>query len=102
MPRRGTISTSQLSLSDVPSLEAAWGELSKFALTFDEGEIEYFNKDIHSLDHAWSTFSVTELRAFLFMLQRRQAHWGGPPDEVTLQGMRDIVREMRQKMSGSI
>ena len=94
-----TISNDDLKLDDVPHENADWSNIARFALTFNGYKHHgSFDKcaEIANNHHAdtW-----TELRTCLFFEQRRWPHFGETPDEDTVQYIRELVQNIRQKIA---
>jgi hypothetical protein len=92
------IPTSNLELSDVPDEPALWQTIGTFALTFDPAE-----KDPYYLAQDSTTLSVSsslvDLRAHLFLGQRRWNHFGRKPDAAAMSEIMRIVSLIRTKLS---
>lgn len=96
-----TISTEKLELKDLPTREARWKNMAAFALTFDPGEIGEYGQEGADLNNASSKSTLSELRAHLYIEQRRWNHFGQEPDESTMKKLRNIIGIIRQKLGDS-
>lgn len=96
-----TIPTASLRLEDVPTVNSKWEAMSAFALTFDLLEAAYYGEKLADLGNASSDSSLAELRAHLFVEQRRWNHFGEEPDEISMKRLRDIVDLIRQKLDAT-
>jgi len=94
--------TENLKISDLPSVDASWDQLSEFALNFDpvlEIGKWTWSKDLLRFSNS---SSVKELRAYLYFMQRV---WHDGPHEVTessLDEMRSAVLLIRSKLSKEV
>ena len=97
------ISSDQLKIEDIPRSRADWSEFSAFALRFDPkvlGRIGY-GKQVADLNNATKDSSINELRAHLFIEQRRWNHFGRDPDYRTTMRLREILDLIREKLKSA-
>ncbi len=92
------IANSDLRESDVPPLQADWGAIQKFALTFDGyrhwGSFERCAEIANRREHD----TLTKLRTCLFFEQRRWRHFGEEPDAEALAYIHEIIESIREKL----
>jgi hypothetical protein len=103
----GGIASSDLSEGDVPSPDAGWREIGKYALSFDGYEAwgsfekcaEVANRllDAYLSDGALPD-SLDELRTCLFFEQRRWRHYGYDPDEEAMRYIGALLDGIREKV----
>ena len=97
------ISSDQLKIEDIPRSRADWSEFSAFALRFDPmvlGRIGY-GKQVADLTNATRDSSIDQLRAHLFIEQRRWHHFGRDPDYRTTMRLREILDLIREKLKSA-
>jgi hypothetical protein len=99
MPK--TIPTSALKLEHVPQEMATWRDISVFALSFDPHEMGTYGAKVGDLKNSGPDSSLMELRAHLYVEQRRWHHFGEIPDKITMQQIRKIIKWIRNKAEGS-
>ena len=92
------ISTESLKLGDVPTPESKWAKLAAFALTFDPHEMGDYGKKASDPNNISQNSLVVELRAHLYVEQRRWNHFGQEPDKVAMARLREIVTLVRKKL----
>lgn len=92
------IQTGELKISDLPPINASWQQIASFALTFDPKEIGYYGEDAAQLSNAKSTSGLAELRAHLYVEQRRWNHFGKEPDSGTLEQLRNVLEWLRARL----
>lgn len=92
------IPTTSLKLNDVPAPEAKWQKLAAFALTFDPREMGDYAQIAADLNNASSNSSLAELRAHLYVEQRRWNHFGREPDRDAMNKLNEIIGFMRQRL----
>jgi hypothetical protein len=84
----------------LPSPEASWHDIQRFALTFDAyghwGSLQRCAEIANSRDHR----NLTHLRTCLFFEQRRWRHFGEAPKGTDLRYMQDLVERIREKVQG--
>jgi hypothetical protein len=93
------VPNSALRLDDLPTPEAEWPAVWRFADTFNgykhwgsfEKCAEVANAERHS--------TLTELRTCLFFECRRWHHYGDEPDEETAPYIRGLVAKVRDKVA---
>jgi hypothetical protein len=94
------IPTNNLTLPDVPEESAPWSIIGSFALTFDPAENDPYHLKDQDLTKLSAGSSLTQLRAHLFLEQRRWNHFGREPDATAMPAIRRIVALIRAKLSG--
>ena len=94
------IPTKEIRASDVPEIFTAWNEIGRFALTFDPNESDPYAIKDQSFDVMTSATDLVELRARLFLEQRRWNHFGRVPDEAAMAGVRKILALIKVKLTG--
>lgn len=96
---RKIIPSGRLRVSDVPPPGAQWHRISSFALTYDPHEMGDYGQYAGNLDRASSGSSLSELRAHLYVEQRRWNHFGRDPDDTTMKKIQEIIALIRQKLA---
>jgi len=100
--KRNIRRSENLKISDLPSVDASWNQLSEFALTFDPVlEIGKWTWSSDLLLFSNSS-NIKELRAYLYSMQRV---WHDGPHEITdssLDEMRSAVLLIRSKLSKEV
>jgi len=92
------IPTGELKSSDLPPVHATWRRLSLFALSFDPKEIGSYGERAVQLINAKRTCSLAELRAHLYVEQRRWNHFGREPDKDTLIVLHQVLEWLRASL----
>ena len=97
------ISSDKLEAKDVPRTRADWSEFSAFALRFDSMVIEKigYGEQLADLNNATRDSSIDQLRAHLFVEQRRWHHFGRDPDYRTTMKLREILDLIREKLKSA-
>lgn len=98
------IANSDLSEQDLPSANARWDNIWKFALSFNG--YKYSNKCGELANKAVAAFredkslprSLSDLRACLFFEQRRWHHFGEEPDIETMVYIHALIEVIREKV----
>jgi hypothetical protein len=93
------IPTASLKLDAVPASEVKWQKLAAFALTFDPHEMGEYRQKSADLSNASMNSSITELRAHLYVEQRRWNHLCREPDENIMKKLSEIIGLIRQKLA---
>ena len=88
-----------LTLSDIPSLDAGWDEFSEFALTFDGYNVWGSFDKCAEIANDRRHESLTDLRTCLFFEQRRWRHFGEHPDEEEMMYLRGVIEKIRSRVS---
>ena len=96
-----TIPTASIRLEDLPTVNSKWETISAFALTFDLLEAAHYGEKLADLGNASSNSSLAELRAHLYVEQRRWNHLCVNPDEVSMKRLREVVGLIRQKLDAT-
>lgn len=94
------IPTADLTLRHVPLPDAAWKVLATFALTFDPIEMNQYGQAAADVNNAGEGSSLVELRAHLYVEQRRWNHFCCEPDRIALEKLRGIVVLVRSRLAG--
>ena len=97
------IRSDQLKIEDIPRSRADWSEFSAFALRFDPtvlGRIGH-GKQVVDLNNATSDSSINQLRAHLYVEQRRWNHFCREPDYRTMMRLREILDLIREKLKST-
>lgn len=96
------IPSDELTLNDIPDQNSDLTEIYNFALTYDIDEQNPYIYDI-DFDSMTAELSITQLRAYLYMSQRRSNNYSPPITDPIHQkliaGMRKIVSILRKKLS---
>jgi len=101
------IANTDLTESDLPTSDAQWREIGRFALSFNGyehwGSFEKCAAAANRWRHAYRAEgslpdSLTELRTCLFFEQRRWRHYGLDPDEEAMSYIQAIVDRIREKV----
>ena len=108
----GEISNEDLEIGDVPAPDAGWGQIGRFALTFDGYDHWGSFDKCAEIGNRWAeTYaerqalpdSLTDLRTCLFFEQRRWRHYGWEPDEQAMRYIHALVEAIRDKvLSGGV
>jgi len=98
MNKPAIITSEALKASDLPPPMTSWQKLTQFALTFDPKEIGDYAGKSAALGNATEDCTVAELRAHLFVEQRRWNHFGRPPDQEVLQSLNQLIDWLRGKL----
>ena len=101
MPAPKIIPTQSVDIQDVPVPGDKWEKLSLFALTFDPLEMGTYGQRAADLNNASSNSSISELRAHLYVEQRRWNHFCREPDNLTMLRLRQVVGFIRQKLEST-
>jgi len=96
------IPTKSLTLSDVPDRLAPWPIIGSFALTFDPAEKNPYRLEEQKLTALSVNSNLVELRAHLFLVQRRWNHFGREPDSAAMSEIQTLVGLMREKLSEQV
>jgi len=92
------ISSKDLKIDDLPSVDAEWQEISKFALTYDHAESgESFRVSIDS-NQETNNLSISELREILYLQQRYWNYHSEEPDKESMKGIRNIILVLHEKI----
>ncbi len=97
------IATADLTLGDVPSPDAPFQEILSFASSFNGYVGITGHQEIHALGGRWdevggASMSLTELRRVLFIKFRGDYHNGGYSDSPFRPQMRQLVREITERL----
>lgn len=92
------IPTSRLRLENVPEVNAEWSEMAAFALTYDPAEMGGYGGQAADLKNVRQEATTAELRAHLYVEQRRWNHYGTPPDEETMTRLKKIIGLIRGRL----
>lgn len=101
------IAGADLTEGDIPSANAEWHEIGRFALSFNGYEqwgsfercAEIANRWLDAYGAQGSLpNSLTELRTSLFFEQRRWRHYGFDPDEEAMDYIHALVEVIREKV----
>jgi hypothetical protein len=95
-----TIPSDMLKVADIPRSKATWTEIASFALTFDTTivEIRGYGTQAGDLSNATKDLSINQLRAHLYVEQRRWNHYCREPDMHTIMKLRQILDWIRDKI----
>lgn len=89
------IANADLRASDIPAIDAPWGEIEDFALTYDC----YQHADCAEIANERRADSVDDLRTCLSFEQRRWRHFGELPEGEDMHYIRGLVREIRDRVA---
>ena len=93
------ISTTNLSIEDLPEANARWSKIVKFALTFDPEEMGEYGLHAGDISRIHKDLSIRKLRAHLYCEQRRWNHFNEEPDSVALRQLWQLMEWIRTKLS---
>jgi hypothetical protein len=93
------IPNSVLKLSDIPSPQADWSVICKFALTFDGYKHWGSSEKCREIARHRPDGTLTELRTCLFLEQRRWRWFELEPDEETLAYIHGVIEKIRAKVT---
>lgn len=82
----------------IPDSDATWGEIQRFALSFDGYKVHRSFKKCAEIANDRRRESLSDQRTCLFFDQRRRHHFGGEPDEETLVYIRSLVEEIKARV----
>jgi hypothetical protein len=83
----------------IPSQEAPWSEIVKFAHTFDGDRHWGSRTACAKIANERRHETLTDLRTCLFFEQRRWNHYGRAPDLLAMDYIRDLLREIRERLA---
>ncbi|MEK6688464.1 MAG: hypothetical protein AABZ01_08415 [Gemmatimonadota bacterium] len=95
------IPTRNLKLADIPTSEADWFVVATFALTHDGPTPDGADSNPVEVPSISRTPSVDDLRARLYLEQRRWRYRGEPPDPESMDYIRKILDEIRRRVEGA-
>ena len=104
----GEIANADLTPGDIPSPDADWHQVCRFALTFNGYDHWGSFGDCAEIGDRWAEAyanrqalpdSLTDLRTCLFFEQRRWRHYGWDPDEQAMRYIRALVDAIRLQVS---
>ncbi len=90
------ITNEDLTLDDIPEPTARWGEIGRFALTFNGYERLGSFEACAAIANECRHDSLTNARACLFFEQRRWRHFGGAPSGREMAYIRELVQRIRE------
>ena len=85
----------------LPPQNATWGEIGRFALTFDGYKHCGGFEPLAELARARRSDTLSDLRACLFFEQRRWRHYGQAPEGEDLRYVRDVLEEIRSRVQAA-
>ena len=94
-----SIPNNQLKLGQIPSDDADWQTIGKFALLFSGYEHHGSFTKCAEIANDRRDETLTDLRTCLFFEQRRWRHFGLVPDKKAMQYIRGIVEKIRRKIA---
>ena len=88
----------------IPSAEADWDSIQRFALTFDGYKHWGGAEKCGEIANARRHNTMTELRTCLFYEQRRWHHFGEVPDEDAMRYIREVLEQIcvRTKLANDL
>jgi len=102
------IPNSELTTGQVPAVDAHWGEIARFALTYHAYDHYSCTSAVGELANAAGTAyaadgtlpdTLTEPRTCLFFEQRRYHHFGWSPEGQDMAYIRRLIEESRRKVT---
>ena len=96
MPQQ--IPNERLEASKLPSADADWDAIQRFALTFDGYKASGGAEQCAEIANARRQSTMTELRTCLFYEQRRWRHFGEEPDPEAMQYIRSLLEQIRARV----
>jgi hypothetical protein len=94
------LSSDELSLSQVPLPEATWPEIVAFSHTFDGYGYWGSNAECTKVANKRRQETLAKVRTCLFFEQRRWNDSGNAPDPNAMDYIRDLIREIRKRVTG--
>jgi hypothetical protein len=95
------IADSELELADIPPADADWGEIGRFALTYNGYKVLGSFEVCAEIANARRHGSLAELRTCLFFEHRRWRHFGRAPDHEAMAYIQSIVEKIRGHVMAS-
>jgi hypothetical protein len=92
------IANTDLALSDIPTTDADWMQIVKFALTFDGYEHCGSTSKCAAIANSRQNRTLSDLRTCLFFEQRRSHHSGEIPDDESMAYIRTVIQKIRDKV----
>jgi hypothetical protein len=89
---------SELSLADIPDLDAEWPEIARFAGSFNAWQA-LGPEETHQIVIQRRSESISDLRARLFVHKRACTHSGSSPSAEAMREIREILVALRQLVS---
>lgn len=88
-----TILTENLTLADLPTKDSSLRKINEFALSISQNELgdEVIN---FSLQSDFDTLTIKDLRAVLYIEQRRWNHFGEKYDSTTESRIRELISKI--------
>ncbi len=96
--RPAIIRSTDLKKTDLPPVNANWAQISSFALTYDPREMGSYGIKAGTLSNASPASSIIELRAHLYVEQRRWNHFVSPISDEVILNLRSLLEWMRGKL----
>lgn len=93
------IADSDLTLADIPSPEADWGTIGRFALTYNGYEKCGSLEACAEIANSGRIETLADLRACLFFEQRRWRHFGRAPDGAAMSHIRSLLAQTRDRVA---
>jgi hypothetical protein len=83
----------------IPSQNADWAAVERFALTFNGYEYWGSNERCGDIANARRQSTLTEIRTCLFFEQRRWRHIGEHPDAEAWAYIQDLMEQIRSRVA---
>jgi hypothetical protein len=97
---RNLLNSQTLLLSQIPSADAEWVEIVRFAHTFNGDKYWGSRERCSEIANARQMDTLEDLRTCLFFEQRRWNHFGEAPDANAMRYIRSLISQIRAKVSG--
>lgn len=88
-----------LTLDDIPGVDASWNEINLFAHRFDGYAASDSIERCAAIASERRHDTLTELRTCLFFEARSWRHGGEDPDEQAMPYISDVIRQIRTKVT---
>jgi hypothetical protein len=98
-PRARRRANAALTLSDVPDPGAPWEVIWEFALSYGGYEKAGSLPACAEIANSRRNETLDDLRTCLFFEQRRWRHFGEEPDGEDLEYIRELVKQIRDRIS---
>ena len=91
-----TTDSKDLRPPDVPSPDAGWEAIGRFALTYDGYGLAGFDRCAALANGDEPMRTLEDYRAALFFEQRRWRHFGDEPDSRAMEGIARLLDRIRE------
>lgn len=95
------IDNQTLKIEDIPSIDADWSTVSKFAITYNGYKVHGSFEACAKIAHSRAEDTLTALRTCLFFTQRAWNHFGDEPNAEAMTYIRSLVEKIRAKVAAN-